>query len=329
MVIIKKFFWNKEQARMRAGFRILIQLIAFFILMKSLAAILGVPSEFTANLPIWIFLSLAAVRLFRVLISVWLAGRYLDRRTFADFGLRRNRNWWQDLGFGLGLGILLISCVFLIEMAAGWVTISDTFHTANSEQSFIVKLIVFVILFVCVGFSEELMYRGYHLTNIAEGLCIKAIGPKYSLGIAVFLSSILFGIFHLGSPDATLISIFIIFTMAILLAIAFVLTGRLAMPIGVHITWNLFQGNVFGFPVSGEIFPSESVTFFSIQQSGPDLWTGGAFGPEGGLLGLLVIIAGIILTVGWVRFRYGSIKLHLQLAQPPSKEIKIEKEAKA
>ena len=102
MVIIKKFFWNKEQARMRAGFRILIQLIAFFILMKSLAAILGVPSEFTANLPIWIFLSLAAVRLFRVLISVWLAGRYFDRRTFADFGLSRNINLWQYFGFGFG-----------------------------------------------------------------------------------------------------------------------------------------------------------------------------------------------------------------------------------
>ena len=167
-----------------------------------------------------------------------------------------------------------------------------------------------MILFGCVGFSEELMYRGYHLTNIAEGFNIKAIGPKYAIVIAVFLSSILFGIFHLGSPGANLISIFIIFLMAILLSIAYVLTGRLAMPIGVHIAWNLFQGNVFGFPVSGTTFAAETVTFFSIQQSGPELWTGGAFGPEGGLLGLLVIIAGIFLMVGWVRFRYGSIKLY-------------------
>ncbi len=328
MTIIKNIFWNKEQARLRAGFRILIQLIVFFILMKGLAALLDVPSEFTAYLTVWVFLSLAGVRLFRVLISVWLAGRYLDHRPFADFGLHLNRNWWQDLGFGLGLGILLIGCVFLIELAAGWVTISDTFHTANSEQSFILKLIVFVILFVCVGFSEELMYRGYHLTNIAEGFNFKAIGPKYAIGIAVFLSSILFGIFHLGSPGANLISIFIIFLMAILLGIAYVLTGSLAMPIGIHITWNLFQGNVFGFPVSGTTFSADTVTFFSIQQSGPELWTRGAFGPEGGLLGLLVIIAGIFLIVSWVRFRYGSIKLHHQIAQPPPQEIKIEKEAK-
>ena len=113
--------------------------------------------------------------------------------------------------------------------------------------------------------------------------------------------------------------------MALLLATAYVLTGRLALPIGVHVTWNLFQGNVFGFPVSGTTFSAETATFFSIQQSGPEFWTGGSFGPEGGLLGLLVIIAGIFLVVGWVRLRYGSIKLHTQLAQPPSKGVLIEK----
>ncbi|MBC8506636.1 MAG: CPBP family intramembrane metalloprotease [Anaerolineales bacterium] len=320
MKIIKNIFCNKEQARLRAGFRILIQLTVFFFLMKGLAALLGVPSDIASNLPLYVFLAVAGVRLFRVLISVWLSGRFLDRRPFADFGLRLDKCWWQDLVFGLGLGILLIGSVFLIELAAGWLTISDTFHTANSEGSFILKLIVFVILFICVGFSEELMYRGYHLTNIAEGFDIKAIGPKYSLVIAVFLSSILFGIFHLGSPGATPISTFNIFLWGALFGIGYVLTGRLAMPIGLHIAWNLFQGNVFGFPVSGTTFSSETVTFFSIQQSGPELWTGGAFGPEGGLLGLLVIIAGIFLIVGWVRIRYGSIKLHLQLAEPPAKE---------
>jgi len=324
MTVIKNIFWNTEQARLRAGFRILIQLTAFFILMKGLAALFDIPGEITGNMSLWIYLAVAAVRLFRVLISVWLSGRFLDHRPFADFGLRLNKKWWQDLGFGLGLGILLIGGVFLIELAAGWVMVSDTLHTANTEQAFIVPFFVFLILFGCVGFSEELNSRGYHLTNIAEGVNFKGIDPKYSIVIAVFLSSILFGIFHLGSPGANLISIFIIFLMAILLSIAYVLTGRLAMPIGVHIAWNLFQGNVFGFPVSGTTFAAETVTFFSIQQSGPVLWTGGDFGPEGGLLGLLVIIAGIFLMVGWIRFRDGSIKLYTPLALPPTKETKSE-----
>ncbi len=322
MTVIKSLFWNKEQSRLRAFFRIVIQLTIFFIAMKSLAALLDVPNEIASNLPLGIYLAVAGVRLFRVLISVWLSGRFLDRRPFADFGLRLNKKWWQDLGLGLGLGILLIGSVFLIELAAGWATISDTFHTANSEQRFIFPLVVFVILFVCVGFSEELNSRGYHLTNIAEGFNLKAIGPKYAVGIAVFLSSLLFGAFHLGSPGATPISLITIILMAILLGIAYALTGRLAMPVGIHIAWNLFQGNVFGFPVSGTTFPAETVTFFSIQQSGPELWTGGAFGPEGGLLSLFAILAGILLILAWHRFQQGTIELDVQLAQPPPQASK-------
>ena len=322
MTVIKTLFWNIEQARLRAGFRILIQLTVFFILMKGLAAILGVPSEVTSKSPLWVFLAMAGVRLFRVLISVWLSGRFLDHRPFADFGLRLNKVWWQELGIGLGLGILMMGCVFLIELAAGWVTISDTLDTGNSGQAFFLPLLVFVILFVCVGFSEELNSRGYHLTNIAEGFYFKGIGPNYAIVIALILSSLLFGLFHLGSPDANLISLFIIFLMAILLGTAYVLTGRLAISIGVHITWNLFQGNVFGFPVSGTTFASETVTFFSIQQSGPELWTGGTFGPEGGLLGMFAILAGILLVLAWVQFRQGSIKLHAQLAQSPLQKQK-------
>jgi len=321
MKFIKALFWNEKEARLWAGIRILIQLTLFFILMKSLAALLNVPSEITSNLPLMIILAIAGVRLFRVLISVWLSGRFLDHRPFADFGLRLNKKWWQDLGFGLGLGIVMIGSVFLIELAAGWVTITDTFYTANSEQTFILPFIVFVVLFGCVGFSEELNSRGYHLTNIAEGFNFKSIGPKYAIVIAVFLSSLLFGLFHLGSPGATPISLVIIILMAILLGIAYALTGRLALPVGVHISWNLFQGNVFGFPVSGTTFPAETVTFFSINQSGPELWTGGAFGPEGGLLGLYAILAGILLFLAWVRFQHGEIKLNTQLAQPPSKKI--------
>ncbi len=317
MTIIKTLFWNKNQARLRAGFRIILQLTAYFIIWKSLASLIDVPSEITHDTPLWAFLSMASIRLLRVLISVWLAGRFLDHRPFADFGFHFNKNWWQDLGFGMGLGILLISSVFLIELATGWVAISDTLHTVNGERPFVLSFVVFVILFVCVGFSEELLSRGYHLTNFAEGFNFKAIGPKYAIVIAVLCSSILFGSFHLGNPNASLISTINIMLWGILFGVAYALTGSLAIPIGIHITWNLFQGNVFGFPVSGTTFPAETATVFSINQHGPDLWTGGAFGPEGGLLCLFALVAGIFLIMGWVRLRQGSIRLYAQLAQPP------------
>jgi len=320
MTIIKSLFWNDEQGRLRAAYRILIQLTLFFILMKGLAALLDIPDEITGNMALWIYLAVAGVRLFRVLISVWLGGRFLDRRPFADFGFHFNKDWWQEFGFGALLGIFLIGCVFLVELAAGWVTITGTIYTSSNSQNFIVPFLVFVFLFSCVGFSEELNSRGYHLKNIAEGFNLNKIGPKYAIFIAVILSSLLFGLFHLGSPDVTFLSLITIILMSILLGIAYALSGRLALPIGVHITWNLFQGNVFGFPVSGTTFPADTVSFFSIIQSGPELWTGGAFGPEGGLVGLFAVLVGILLIFAWARFREGKISLAINLAQSPPRD---------
>ncbi len=317
MNVLKNIFWNNEEARLRAGFRIIIQLTAFFVIMKSLKFIIGVPNEIAGNTPLWIFLAIASIRLFRVLFSVWPAGRFLDHRPFTGFGLRFKKDWWIDLSFGMGLGILLMGSIFLIELFAGWISISDTLHTANPEQSFVLSIIIFVILFVCVGFSEELFYRGYHLTNLAEGLNFKVIGSKNSIIIAVTLSSVLFGIFHLGSAGVNTVAIINIILWGVLFSVPYILTGSLAIPIGLHITWNFFQGNVFGFPVSGATFPSETVSFFSIKQSGPELWTGGAFGPEAGLLNFFAFFACILLIAGWIKYRQGNLKIYIPLAEPP------------
>jgi uncharacterized protein len=82
-------------------------------------------------------------------------------------------------------------------------------------------------------------------------------------------------------------------------------TGELALSIGLHIAWNFFQGYVFGFAVSGAR-PGGSL--IGIQQGGPVPWTGGPWGPEGGLLGLLVLLAGSLLILGWVRLTRGAAR---------------------
>jgi hypothetical protein len=65
-----------------------------------------------------------------------------------------------------------------------------------------------------------------------------------------------------------------------MLGFGYVLSGQLAIPIGLHLTWNFFQNAVYGLPVSG--FETFGASFLSTEQVGPDLWTGGSFGPEGG-----------------------------------------------
>jgi hypothetical protein len=76
---------------------------------------------------------------------------------------------------------------------------------------------------------------------------------------------------------------------------------------GLHIAWNIFEGNIFGLPVSG--WGTLGATFLSVEQGGPTLFTGDAFGPEAGLLTIAASIVGNLMVVLWVRARTGRVVL--------------------
>jgi len=343
--VLKNIFWNSEESRVRMLWRLIGQLLilvpvvlllqlifglAAFLLTSmqggldpgTLSDISSIQAGLTDN-PVFNLIAMVSTGL-ALTISIWIAGRLLDRRKFADFGLKIDRNWWIDLSFGLGLGAVLMAVIFLIELAAGWVTVRAVFYTENPEAAFLPALLPPLILFLAVGFYEELFSRGYQLTNLAEGLSGKLLGPRGGLAAAAVLSSAVFGVLHATNPNASFTSTFNIAIAGLFLAAGFLLTGQLAIPIGLHITWNFFQGNVFGFPVSGANFSTTS--FIAISQGGPDLWTGGAFGPEAGLLGLGAMVVGTALTVLWVKQRYGKAALDLSISAPPAREATEEPE---
>lgn len=331
---LKRVFWNEQQRRLRTLWRLIGQLLLLIIIMLPLQTVIGIVAfgmlltqgaitpELTnyqavqeliiqsPALNALIYLSMAV----SILVSVWLAGRFLDRRRFADFGFHVDRDWWADFGFGLFLGFFLMLAIFLVELAAGWVTVKGTFIT-HANLTFPIALLMPLLTFLGVGFYEELFSRGYQLQNIAEGLNGGALGPHVALMIATLISSAVFSVLHAGNPHADTISTLNIFVAGVMLAIGYLLTGELAIPIGLHITWNFFQGNMFGFPVSGM---SPAVTIIAISQGGPDLWTGGDFGPEAGLLGLGAMGVGALLTVLWVYWQRGEATLQDNIAQPPT-----------
>ncbi len=338
MHTIVHVFWNAAEGRVRAFWRLIMQGLAWFALVLAgqiaigvLAAVLWLstgsltlddlanPQTLTAAIygSPWLLLALQSVSSAATLITVWLAGRLLDRRRFVDFGFRLSRAWWIDFVFGLGLGAFLMLLVFVVELAAGWVTISETLATTTTTLPFAIAIACLAAMFVLVGFSEELFSRGYQLTNLAEGLNWPKVGPRWAIAAATVLSSVFFGLLHMVNPHANLVSTFNIMLAGLLLALGYILTGELAISIGLHITWNFFQGNVFGFPVSGTA--ANMATFIVTRQGGPDLWTGGAFGPEAGLIGLAAMGVGSLLIVLWTRLSRGKIDLHLPIAAAPER----------
>jgi uncharacterized protein len=313
--------------RVRALWRLLIQLFAFRVLVGLVfnallvALVLGGsvgraklgglddPGFPDAVVP----LASGVAGLVGAVLTVWLAGRFLDRRPFSDFGFHLGPGWWLDLLFGMVLGALLITTVFLVELGMGWVEVVGAFETFETGASFAPSVLLPVLMFVFVGFYEETVFRGYQLKNAAEGLNYPALGPRGAVLIAWLLSSAFFGVLHANNPSATLLSTLNIILAGLLLGFGYVLSGELAIPIGLHITWNLFQGAVYGFPVSG--FGPFGATFLATAQTGPDLWTGGSFGPEAGLLAPAIMLLGISLIALWTRLRTGKISLHSPIAE--------------
>jgi uncharacterized protein len=321
-----RLFFDESTGRLRALWRLLLQYLTYRVILLPLlvnllvAAWLVLGGQRTAGglaasgSAVLLVISVVG-GLLGALLSVWLAGRFLDRRPFADFGFHLNAGWWLDLFFGMALGALLITTVFLTELVLGWVKVTGAFESLVPGAPFWLAILIPAALFLCVGFYEELISRGYQLRNAAEGLNFPGVGPRNAVLLAWVLSSAFFGYLHATNPNATLLSTVNVALAGLMLGCGYVLTGELAIPIGLHITWNFFQGAVYGFPVSG--LRVGGATFLSLDQGGPDLWTGGPFGPEGGLLGPAAMISGVFLTILWVRLRRGRVGVHIPIAEGP------------
>jgi hypothetical protein len=313
---LKRLVWNREERRPRAPWRLVGGivvggvvavavglLIGLLGLQSLLVGLLGTTTGSLATSLVGSLVSGVAI-----VLAVAVAGYALDRRYFSDFGFHLDRSWWLDLGFGLGLGVALMTLVFATGVAVGWFRVTGFLV----GEALVGSLLTLVVLFLLVGVYEELFARGYLLTNVAEGL-VGYVGERGAVAVAVALSSSVFGLLHASNPSASLTSTVTITLAGVMLALGYVLTDELAIPIGLHITWNLFQGGVYGFPVSGL---GVNATLVATREQGPDLVTGGSFGPEAGLLGVAAMVVGSLAIVGWVRWRYGHVGVHPGVTTP-------------
>ena len=330
-------FYNHSEGRLRAFWRLLIVIflalfvlgalsqLALFILAFLFMLTAQIPFSALGNGPVLaqgintVFRQLPVVIGVRSLIVLLLVGlvfiliaRWIDRRPWRDYGFHFNTAWWRDLGFGLFLGVVLIGAIFGVEYLLGWVSISGFFENGQPQLSFWQLLVSGFFYYILVGVEEELFARGYLIRNLAEGLHLPRISSKSAVLIAYLLTSLLFGFLHANNQNATLESSLNLVLMGLFLGLGFILTAELAIPIGLHIAWNFTQGYVFGFPVSGG---SEHLSLIATQQSGPTVWTGGAFGPEGGLIVVLAALLGMLLVYAWVRWTHRQASVQAGLAQ--------------
>jgi membrane protease YdiL (CAAX protease family) len=287
---LAKIFLSPEEPRLRAGWRILIHTIGynFLLICLTIPAIVPVLVFGVSPRSLWLNEIIAVLA---VTPAVFLARRFLDRRSIVSLGLKPDRQMIFDLLAGIVITFVMMGIIFGLEMTAGWLTIESFAWQSESISRVALSMTGVFLLFILVAWQEELLFRGYRLQNIEEGM-----NPIWG----IILSSLWFGAGHSFNPNATIISVVGIFLAGIFLAYGYQRTGQLWLPIGLHLGWNFFEGVVFGFPVSG----LDVYRMIRVQINGSDLWTGGAFGPEAGLVLLPALLVGAGLISIYTRGRH-------------------------
>ena len=234
-------------------------------------------SILSRSLPSWLAAALESVAyLLGVVALTWAFCHFVDRSSLRDLGLRR-QGWLAKLALGWGLGAFLMLVVFGILVAGGWLTIERVPWQPLDMAAAVIGAVV-------VGFNEELAFRGY---------IMQRLGQAWGMLLGVLGSSLLFGLVHVLNPNATALGILSVSLVGVLFACAYLMTGSLWFPIGLHMSWNVVQMHILGFPGSGHVRP----TLMRSVTHGPELVTGGDFGPEGGVVVIGASLAAVIVLL--------------------------------
>ena len=211
---------------------------------------------------------------------------------YALFVRLMEKHWPTDLSLrrliphtllGLLVGLIFMTLVVSTITASGYATVDWNGFSGTQQFSMF-------MLFLAVAVGEEMIFRG---------VIFRWLDERWNTWVALLISAILFGWMHISNENATWwSSLAIAIEAGLLLGAAYKWSGTLWVPIGIHWAWNYVQGNVFGLAVSGM---KVGDTILETNVNGPDIITGGAFGPEASII---AVILGTLITILFLTNRY-------------------------
>jgi len=248
---------------LRVAVFVFIAALGYYLVFPLLFQLLGAPVLVIATLGTFATAAVANA----IVLRIW------GRGNLADIGLGWSRASRRNLSLGVlgGIGAALFVLLLPILVRAADLGPAPNQHFQLPSLLFISV----ILLFGAVG--EEMLFRGY-----AFQVLIKAIGPFAT----ILPVAVLFGLAHSLNLYFTWLALMNTILWGVVLGYAFLVSGDLWLPIGLHFGWNwtlpMLGVNLSGFTMG--------VTGYSVQWKVGGLWSGGAYGPEGGLLTSAVVI---------------------------------------
>lgn len=254
--------------RTRSGWWIAVFLVVLAAMV--IAAQLAAPHR-RLSMPIQLAMLLAATGLCQL----------LRRKSLQDVTGRWDWRWLADFAVGGAIGAALMGVAALILVAGGWVSFQPGVAAWAALGGGLFGMIA-------VAAAEELLFRGFLFQRLIDGL---GVWPAQVLIGGFFLLT------HLDNPGMTgavkLWAGVNIFAASLLFGLCYLRTRSLAMPIGLHLMANTVQGPILGFGVSGHA----EAGLLAPQLTGTPAWlTGGAFGLESSLPGLVCLLMATVLV---------------------------------
>lgn len=264
-----------REGRVRPGWRIAL----FFLLFLFFAAAGQYAMTVLPRHPLqWGGLSMMTLA---ALLAGWIMLSRVDNRPFGALGFAASRRGLLELVVGLKLGGILIGLTVILLVLSGSAAFAPDAGTLVSYAGFLGWTLLF---FGLAAAFEEVIFRGYPFQALVEWV---GAWP------AIVIASAIFALLHGQNPSVTPLALVNIFIAGVLLSIAYLRTRSLWFATGVHVGWNWTMSTLLDFPVSGLGFDTP---LYSAVPEGPAWWTGGAFGPEAGLAGSLILVA----STAWI-----------------------------
>lgn len=202
----------------------------------------------------------------------------------------RLAGWGRDLLAGMGSAAAGMAAVFLLELALGWIKADGLVLSALPWDALLRALWLALLANATAAVSEEVIFRGFLFTGLKEA---------WDTNGAVLVSAVIFSSVHILANAATGTQwtklIPMVALVGVILAWAYLRTGSLWLPVGLHFAWNLFQDDIFNLNAKNA---SDSLIGFQTTLNAPGWFAGSAFGIEvgaAGVLALLVTLLGIWL----------------------------------
>lgn len=284
--------FKNSQGKVRSGWKIAAALGSFFVLLMILEFVIAFVLMFTVvgstnsisslydtlyeRMMEWSWLLNILQTIIMIAVAVF-AWKVIFKRRLGRMGLTRIKG--KELLWGLLLGAASITIVFALLLAFGIVRVESWVPQASRDT------FLYLILFILVGIAEETFFRGY---------CVSVLRQTRQIPLIFIVSSVVFSLTHILNPGYSFTAFVNIAIVGLLFAYMYMKSGNIWMPIGFHITWNYFQGCVFGLSTSG-IGVKGLITSEYAQYN---FLGGSSFGPEDGLLATVVLLV-CFLFVKW------------------------------